>query len=247
MEWLCLEARLTAFTEKPFTNFGSGFWQHITKSAPDIQTMKPKISLLHEEGIFLDNKLFIDIDPIRLNYLYSANYKNTPESEQINTIGDIDLAIASFKDLSKNIFSYEHFPEIKRLAFGASLLYNVDNAKEGYKILAELLDDTLKLDIDKSSDFLYQINRPIDLQIGTESISINRLRKWSVARYSFLPISFGGDASFTLPGNDLFATRLELDINTSAKRSEKLDKDIINNLFEELISQGTLVANVGDC
>src|SRR5436190_1193852 len=68
---------------------------------------------------------------------------------------------------------------ITRLAFGAVLAQPTEDRHSGYVQIAKYLP-SIRLDVDGSSDFLFQINRPRPSRVGIENLLINRLARWSV-------------------------------------------------------------------
>ena len=70
-------------------------------------------------------------------------------------------------------------PKLQRLAFGTIVVDEVNDRVAGYKVLNQLLPK-VDIDIEHSSDFVYQINRPRLVKFDDHlSIKINRLSKWS--------------------------------------------------------------------
>ena len=74
MEWKCLELRVTAFPRNPFIEFASGFWASVTSEQPEIQNLQPKKHILHEEGIYNENKLLLDFTPGRIDLKLSFSF-----------------------------------------------------------------------------------------------------------------------------------------------------------------------------
>lgn len=134
----------------------------------------------------------------------------------------------------------------KRIAFGTVMVHPVRSKETGYNKLNGLLQ-SVKIE-EGSSDFFYQINKP-RISSCIEDLSINRLSKWSVAEMH--PVLFKVSPSDdeqpkAFKGEKSVVCRLELDINSSQKYSGKLEGQIINNLFDELVSLGREISKHGD-
>lgn len=240
MEWKCLELRLTAFPRNPFVEFTSGFWENVTLEKPEIQNLQPKKHILHEDGIYGENKLLLDITPGRIDLKFSADFKNTPESEELATLGDIDSNLSVFSKLADSMFKNNRFPEIKRLAFGIVLINPVESLEEGYKELKEMLQDSITINFEDTSDFLFQFNKKVHHTLDDEDLILNKLRRHSVQKWSF--IQFVNDIqtnNFT--NKDLFATRLELDINSAAERIKPISKESLGSLYNKLVELGNTI------
>ena len=75
------------------------------------------------------------------------------------------------------------------------------------------------------------------------SLKINRLSKWSVAKRIRSRFEIGQSPQIL---NELYACRVELDINTDAENRDAIPLQILNDLFTNLIALGLEVAEKGD-
>ena len=111
--------------------------------------------------------------------------------------------------------------------------------------LSALLPD-VRLDADRSSDFLYQINRR-RISASDPEILVNRLSKWSVMHGGAVALAVIGDTGPHLSRSpDYFACRLELDINSAGPLSSSMLESGVAQLFEEFVSLGKEIAEKGD-
>jgi hypothetical protein len=131
------------------------------------------------------------------------------------------------------------------LAFGAVLLSPVDTKQLGYQQLNRLLP-FIELDTEGISDFLYQINRPRDTTTQIEGLQINRLSKWNVATFRQVNFIVGQTSVRTSRRSEVFACRLELDMNTHQDFSGELLPEQLPEVFNELIALGREIKNEGD-
>jgi hypothetical protein len=162
---------------------------------------------------------------------------------EIRSAGSFPNALEAFDRLMMRWL--ENCPALSRLAFGAIVFESVRDRTEGYRRLAERLH-AVHLDPEGSSDFLYQINRPRN-STAVDTLRINRLSKWSVAR--FVPFSLmiapQSIQSFPAIGGEE-ACRIELDINTAAEFVGELPPTRLPQLFEELKSLAIELITRGD-
>lgn len=135
-------------------------------------------------------------------------------------------------------------PEIKRIAFGSTLLLPANNKESAYRQLSILLPH-VRIDIENSSDFLYQINRPINSRIEPDLV-INRLSKWSAARTMGVGLIFDARPEVITDTKEHVACRLELDINTSQYYAKTLSKEQLPEILLELIESAEKIAAEGD-
>jgi|HubBroStandDraft_2_1064218.scaffolds.fasta_scaffold338677_2 hypothetical protein len=123
------------------------------------------------------------------------------------------------------------FPSTSRIALGLTLVSPVADRETGYRELASFVDGVPNAD--EASDFHYQINYPRPSRAGVEGLLINRLAKWSVSAFR-LGI-FRPGAMATAVGEIKSHLNLELDINTSADREERIPKENIESVIKDLL------------
>ena len=99
-----------------------------------------------------------------------------------------------------------------------------------------------------ASDFSLQRNVPIMLSVtGISDIRINRLLKWAVARFQLINMVGGsGVPTQIVGGEEMYAVRVEMDINTPADLAVPLSHQNILDVIEHLAAQArALAANRG--
>lgn len=199
-------------------------WKEFTNEEPSNRMQRHLEGLTVEEGIWNDNSLSVSLRPDRIDIVLTPAPIMTPV---LPSIGQLDEVI----EKTSNVLNKLPFNDVKRIAFGLVLQHPEDSHVCAYQTLATLLPN-IKIDSD-SSDFLYQINNPIKYK-DYPSIKINRLQHWAASRIEF----FSFDNSNK---TELFATRLELDINTHPADS-LIGLENINNLMNELIQEARIIA-----
>ena len=124
------------------------------------------------------------------------------------------------------------------MAFGAVLTHNEQDRASAYLRLSDYVPLTLD---PESSDFLYQINLPVQSQTGIEGLRINRLSKWGATMSNTIAIVSGAARVVATP---VFAIRLELDINT-APEIGAIPQERRIEIFRELVQLGQEIADRG--
>jgi len=241
-EWRVDTLRLTAFplalTEVEY----SSWWETVFREPPEIQTTEPRRSRHREESSFENGRLILQVEPRRIDWQWGSAQ---PGEDQIPNIERFPGALDRFCEFMARWFEAEQCPILRRIAFGAVLLYPVDNREAGYRQLQPYLHN-LTLDPVHSSDLLYQINRPRNSNAGLAGLRINRLSRWSVASFRPFSLEIGPLGTRSLSGSASFACRLEVDINTIADSQGELDRRNLQPIFQELVGLGDEILREGD-
>jgi hypothetical protein len=137
-------------------------------------------------------------------------------------------------------------PPFLRIAYGLILVRPVAGRREGYLELTKYLP-AVEIDAENSSDLSYQINRPRALTSLTDE-KANRLSKWSVGllvvdAFAMSAARQGGRRDRVSEEHNC---RVELDMNTSAERTEPLPNERVLAVFEELVGLAAEIAEKGD-
>ena len=238
--WMSESIRLTCY---PLTSPQVGeanYWNQLFGEPPESRTHRIRESIQQDEGIIDNSKLILGIQPMRIDWILSH-----PEVLGQFWIGRFLDSLTPFFDLMLRWLTI--CPPIKRLAFGTVLVMPVDNREAGYSLLGRYLSH-VQLDAENSSDFLYQINRTRMSRTRIEGLTINRLSKWSVAKMGTFHVEISPNTPLAIsnPTSELFACRLELDINTSQTYQNELPHDQLNNIFQELVDLSRELALEGD-
>jgi hypothetical protein len=205
-------------------------WQNITNELPQNKIERPLEGLVIEEGLWHNNGLAIATHSERVDVMVSPTPIITPVLPSIGELDNIDETLS-------HILNRISFDKVVRIGFGLTLQYEENSHESAYRTLARFLPNLL-LEVD-SSDFLYQINKPT--QSKTDStIKVNRMQRWSAVSIEIF--SFGNTSNFETTNNkQLFATRLELDINTHQNNS-LLELTNIRAIADELIEEAMIIA-----
>lgn len=243
--WMVETLRVTGFPADLIKETDQQWWSLLTGEQPENRTQNPRMGTLHEHGTFKSGVLTLDIQPMRLDFLYTVGMQQPHDSSaETQTIGLLQDVIEDYRTMAIKLFKLEPFPVLQRLAFGAILFQPVNDRKEGYSKLPTYLK--VPIDPEKSSDFFYQINRPRSSTIIPGEIILNRLSKWSVAAYEFVAVQIKPDLKAMPVASMRHAIRLESDINTSQDRRTPLNKDDLPAIFDELVDYALEISEKGD-
>lgn len=237
-EWHVELLRITAFLQFNDRAKEETWWQQLFGNPPETRTVRANEGLLQDEGPFFDGKLTMAVRPGRIDWVWSVNPVIPLQNTTPPSLGNLTETTEQFK--SKLAEWLGLAPPIARLAFGAILDMPVPGKIEAYKLLQMYLP-AVKLFPENSSDFTYQINRPILSEV-VQGYRINRLNKWAAIRATIMGLREGGQ----MVRNELFAARLEIDANTELEAAIPIPKEKNLPLLVELISAAHDIASKGD-
>lgn len=239
MAWGANQLRLTAFPAPAAVIRTPDWWAQVTGETPDQTTHNVKQAVFEVTGTFEEGTLGLRILPLRIDWLYTpVTPDGLPAVPEI--IGPFKAGIDHFAPVMDRWFAQADCPELLRLAFGSVLLDPVETRQAGYRQLGHFLP-SIKLDIDNSSDFLYQINRPRRSTV-VDDLLLNRLSKWTVSSFQSF-VASGAGVAFA---DKTFACRLETDINSSPEYSQPLPRAALTGMFHEYVALASEIADKGD-
>lgn len=207
----------------------NGLIEKITGSLPSNRTERPQDNYLVEEGVWQENLLSIVSYPDRIDLLFSSNVvpSKVPRLSNVGLIDDVvPMALPLLENLS--------FSEVTRIAFGLILIHPEQDHASAYKTLRKLLPN-VEIEPD-AREFLYQINLPVKSKKYPE-IEINSLRKVSAIVFKYFNVLETNNRNI----KELFASRLELDINTHQDFALTSFPDI-QGMMNELINEAVAIA-----
>jgi hypothetical protein len=243
-EWLVQSLRLTCFPDPSQFPSEQNWWREIFGMAADQRTVKPRESLIAEEGEYQGKRLALVVQPLRVNWELTPR-EELDESVDIPLLGPLSKVLPDLRTIAQKWFSLASCPPLRRIAFGARLVERVQDLHTAYNRLAHYLP-CVDLDPDDAADFLFQINRPRPSVTGSPDLRINRLATWSAVRWQ---LTFVQSVSGTSVGGQAllgYGVQLLLDINTDAALSDNLPADRLLPLFDELQGLGEEIARHGD-
>jgi hypothetical protein len=240
--WQTQSLRMIVFTTESQVRTDREWWEELIGSTPDASTRK---KIEREDGGLHDGvQLVLTIDPIRMQWTASAQMDVEQFLGNMPLLGPYMDRKLWFQDLMTR-WLRERCPPIKRLAFLATLVQKVESREEGYVKLNQYLRH-LELFTD-SSDFLYQINRKRQSELGITGLEINRLSTWSVTIVQRKVGTLVGSEDRIESAEPQLYCSVGLDVNTIHEYPcPTLSADRLPEIFEELINMATEIARDGD-
>jgi hypothetical protein len=246
-EWSTEFLRCTAFTLAGASQSATNWWTRLTGSEPEQITSNPRLGASQAVGQFGPGNLVVSTQADRVDwFLTPVPIEAAPsimgqpliESFKPASIGSADEAFTNFLELSQRWLAFEEIPKVNRLALGGALLHQEQDKRAAY----ERLPNYVPVQLDpESSDFLLQINLPMQSRLNIEGLTINRLSKWAVLRIKTLSLNMGSPR-FT--EDSTIALRSEIDINTAQEYQGELPKDQLSQIMDELVEHGRdIIAN----
>jgi len=216
-------------------------WKEITGSDPDEISKHPPPVQSFEAGPFFGGRLSVGHQPGRIDLILMPDQTTQPEGLQLRHVGDLGLAIDNVLPAARKAFRPDMV--MQRLAVGDVLLHPVESREDGYKALRAILPLAREIP-ETASDFSLQLNVPITLSVtGIADIQINRLLKWNAARMQMMNLVSGsGVPTQIVGGTEIYAVRLEMDINTPADLAVPLSYQNILDVIEQLAAQARAIA-----
>ncbi len=170
---------------------------------------------LRQSAMLGAGQLTLSATQARIDFVWQS----LPPTEEFFRLGDLLETVPHLLNPIRALIGAHTWG---RVAFGAVCGARVADRIEGYAQLNERLDE-VEVNGENSADFLYQVNKPVQVQCGTKSILLNRLYKWNVARIKFLGLTPETDTAEAFPAfMDVLVSQVTLDFNTSAEMATPL-------------------------
>lgn len=244
--WFVQSLRLTVFPFAPIEPGQVAWWEEIIGQPPQDIFTKPREGKAHAEGVWRNAVLNLEIEPLRVDWHVQINPATQEEREGLPVIGRFEDLIQEFYDLTSGWLS--SLGPVQRIAFGAQLLEPANDKVDGYRKLGGYLPD-VKIDAERSREFLYRINRQRNSSSGIDGLVINRLSTWAVLIFRQFALEMSpesGGRAIPVGTEPLSACRVELDINSSADFRGEITGDALPGLFGELIELAKEITEKGD-
>lgn len=243
VDWRVETLRITVFPTDINSVSVSNIWESVVREEPDeIHFQRNRIDA--REVKFGNGRLVLAKQADRIDWHFLSIQDTNPDNMQLPIIGKLEEELNTFSDLANTWFLSPGLPSMHRLAFGVVLLLPVNAVEEGYSTMQRMLPDLNLRDV---RDFFYQINRRRMSEVDV-GIAINRLSKWNIYSGQLVTIAVNPmqEQQIAKTTDPSIACRLELDINTSAERTEALPSRKLSAIFSELIGLGLEISKRGD-
>jgi hypothetical protein len=227
--WNAQLLRLTLFVRQPVD--GSGLWQAVVGTAPEIDEHKPREGLRRQAGQVDDALLEMGVAANRLDWVMSPPVEMSLP-DPTHHLGDPRTVADKFDRLLTPWLGNLDF-EVIRIAIGIVAISPEANRAAAYAHLQELVP-SVTYDAEHTREVLYQVNRPARSEM-MPGLELNRLTKWSAARFVSQNISFAVGGVITAAEAEIrhFA-RCECDHSTPAERTKVIENKSLLPIYEEL-------------
>ena len=239
--WQTEFLRVTAFPISGATDLLPNSWKQITGNDPDEISKHPPPMQSFEAGPFFGGRLSVGHQPGRIDLVLMPDQTTQSEGTQLRHVGDFGSAMENMLPASQKMFRPDMV--MQRLAVGAVLLHPVKSAADGYKVLRSILAVAREIP-ETASDFSLQLNVPVSLSVGgIGDIRINRLLRWTVARFQIMNMVGGsGVPTQIVSGTETHVARVEMDINTPADLAAPLSYQNILDVINHLAAMACAIA-----
>lgn len=242
--WQVEQFRLTGFIRPPGALSPRPVWQELTGEPPDEQIIRPKQGAAEESGDFGGGKLSFGLSLDRYDWLFHAQPLSQDLVSPIATLGYLDERVGLFQETMLKWLK-KGSPDLGRLAFGATLMIPVVDHLTGYQRLSEYIP--FPLDGNSTSDFTLTVNKPVQREYpGLPRIKVNRLQKWAVVKAMSVRMAMTPQGPIqSQTGEEFYAVRLELDINTDPGFGGVISAEQASVILKDLINEGLSISRTG--
>lgn len=240
-DWLIEQQRVSFFLAPGTTVDVEAAWRHVAQAEPENFSKHGALGVTSANGSWSGGRLIVQAAHARVDAIFAVSEPGADSVSKNRYLGSFSDAETVFLQRIKQWIPADI--ACTRLAFGCNLVLPGASIRETYENIAKLLP-TVRLDVESSRDFIYQINRPTKSTV-VDGLALNRLTKWSNRKIMFGAFSLNSDKFEAFPVAEEFETFLELDFNTAADYSELLPLKAVSLLIDELVAL-SLVAREGD-
>lgn len=232
--WRFESLRLSTFHTQSFDLKGQSPWEFVRSDSPESTTInnEGRQEFKEIEGQLLLCKTLAN----RVDWFYNSQI---PMGRENGGLGDARTALDTFARLTFDWL--ERSPsEVNRVALGGVAYIPVSGKREGYEVLSQLLP-TVQIDVENSRDFQYRINRPREIDLESERITLNRISTWSVRRIEIANLLQPASAP-----SKVERASCELDINSPSERIGVFTGVQARSLAQQFVEIGVEMLERGD-
>jgi hypothetical protein len=231
------QLRLTAFLPSPAEGTDT-WWSRANDGKPPVSEVTQKrggSSVYQSEGPCGNGNLSLTVQEGRYDWVLNPII-DPADSAPIVSVGNFDDAGEIFFRAMRQFL--DSAPLCSRIAVGISIFVPVKDRPTGYEALNLLLANSVKLDPQNSSDFIYNINRPRKSEVA--DLLLNRLSQWMVGAHYQISFPTIGVPSIA------YTVKLTLDLSSDQNYPNGLSSSVQKGIFEELFRFGREIAEKGD-
>ena len=240
-KWHPIFFRLTAFTVNPAQDENK-WWTDVVGKLPDKKEEKPKTKERIIQDNFGSGKLTLYVNPRIVEWRYILDSEPKPPEAYKDKVEEFITELKIFQNVIQKWFTLDSISQTARLAFGTVIFQPLSNYDDSPKLLKDFQIPFKELE--NTSDFLYQINRPRPVTFENMNLMINRLAKWSVDYFSGIRFTIPSAETETLPS--IYRFQLDLDINTAPQKDIQFTPEQMQGLFDKLVNMAKEITQEGD-
>ncbi len=229
-QWLTLGLRLSVF---PLTSWDAptNLWERIVGEPHETEQSQPRQRLRVQSGPWREGLLQVMTLPSTIVWTASP----APEADGLPDFDKWPVVnfLPAFVALTRGWLVSTDF-DIMRVGFGLTGLLFSPNKIASYKTLQELIP-SVQIDPEETSDFLYQINRPVSSSVLGSQVRLNRLMKWNSRSFGLAQLQISPNVAQASPVVDKYYATLENDINTPNELAGALEKSLLGAIYDELV------------
>ena len=242
IKWDVGTLRATAFSPSQIS--AQNWWQELWGEQPEVRQQRPQDLVQQESGVSTLGPSVLTIGPGRIDWIVKAGEDDEPASA-FPVLGPMDELFSGFQKAILQWLDSDTSPELTRLAFSAELFKSVESREVGYRLLDAYLP-CLEIDVENSSDLIYQINRRRPSKSGPAGIEMNRVSRWMIATKTSGALGIEGHKVSFNTSPAAFACNLLIETNTIPQGDATFDRASTQEICEELVALGREIATDGD-
>jgi hypothetical protein len=243
--WRVESLRVTVFPSPTTRPDSTDWWPTLFGQPAEARVSRPRLLGYQETGSFERGRVILAVAPTRIDWNYVPG-ELAPDADgpDLLELGSLSEAIRPFFEVMSRWLPLA--PDLQRLAFGAVVLSPAADTADAYRRLQHFIP-AVRLD-ERSTDFLYQINRPRSSRLGIGGLQINRVTKWSVGLLQSVVVTITptGVQHIAQESQNTSVIRLEIDTNTAPSFTGNIPRDRLLEIFDELAELAVEVAIRGD-
>ena len=228
--WICESIRLSALW-RAVEPYGSALsWEQVAGAPPETKEEQPRRGTSRQVGPVTEGRHSLEMQtaPGRVDWILTGLPGLVVDSGISPSVGSPPDALDEFErflfEKAANAYAAPRF------ALGIVANCPESGQNESYARLTELLR-SIRPTFAGAFDFLYQINRP-RRALSVPDLGVNRLSRWAsvtITNTQFLLSNLSSQVSKP----PVIATRVELDLSSSAEREQPIPEQLRIGLFHE--------------
>jgi hypothetical protein len=239
--WRALGVRLSVFPAATW-EAPEDLWEQVVGDRPDTEQNQPRAQVRVHTGSWRNRQLQLTASPPSIVWV---TWPNSDEEGLPNLEKELVVdVLPEFVAITRPWLASVDF-EVKRIGVGLQAVLPAQDRVSAYKMLQELVP-SVDMEPETTTDFLYQINRPVPSRVLGSQVRLNRLMKWFALSFKVTPIQVAPQITQAGPALGRDYAGVESDINTPAELVESLDKRLLEAIYDELVELSQKILEYGE-